>query len=443
MSATDDALVPDERDLGRSIHFRELDSFRTIAAMALALLHVLSFADLVDPNFSSRVIYYVGHLHGMLFFPLSGFLVFRPIVAQLLDQGPIPEARSFLRKRFWRIFPAYWLVLTLLLWFDPGTIRPEGMLQTVGVYSFLHLLFPSTHILGLGQAWTLGVELVFYASIPFVTAAMSRRLRSISGEAKRLQLIYRWLMTFVLVCWALRIAVAPFAGQFRSDGYIINKSFFNYLDAVCLGMLVATMREAWIRGHRLPRWAEDFIRHPFKPWAIAFGLEWFLFQIHRPPVPTNDYMTTFEFVSHLLLLAFACTLMIFPFCFHQQQRGTIGAALGSAAMRKVAPYTYGFYLWHFGVIHVLNRQLGEPHGLGEIIGRWLLVCVGAMALGAITYMSFERPVLAWANNRERTRSSKASSSVGELPTNHLRHDRADSGDSAAADPILSDTVEKA
>lgn len=67
------------------------------------------------PNFSSRVIYYVGHLHGMLFFPLSGFLVFRPIVAQLLDQGPIPEARSFLRKRFWRIFPAYWLVLTLLL----------------------------------------------------------------------------------------------------------------------------------------------------------------------------------------------------------------------------------------------------------------------------------------------------------------------------------------
>ncbi len=85
MSATDDALVPDERDLGRSVHFRELDSFRTIAAMALALLHVLSFADLVDPNFSSRVIYYVGHLHGMLFFPLSGFLVFRPIVAQLLD----------------------------------------------------------------------------------------------------------------------------------------------------------------------------------------------------------------------------------------------------------------------------------------------------------------------------------------------------------------------
>lgn len=73
------------------------------------------------------------------------------------------------------------------------------MLQTVGVYSFFPTAFPSTHILGLGQAWTLGVELVFYTSIPFVTAATSCRLRSISGEANRLQLIYRWLMTFVFL----------------------------------------------------------------------------------------------------------------------------------------------------------------------------------------------------------------------------------------------------
>ena len=78
MNAPSDALLPNPGDLARSVHFRELDSFRTIAAMALALLHVLSFADLVDPNFSSRVIYYIGHLHGMLFFPHKAFLLCSP-----------------------------------------------------------------------------------------------------------------------------------------------------------------------------------------------------------------------------------------------------------------------------------------------------------------------------------------------------------------------------
>ena len=38
MNAPSDALLPNPGDLARSVHFRELDSFRTIAAMALGLL---------------------------------------------------------------------------------------------------------------------------------------------------------------------------------------------------------------------------------------------------------------------------------------------------------------------------------------------------------------------------------------------------------------------
>lgn len=407
MSAANQALTPTGRDRARSVHFMELDSFRTIAASALALLHVLSFSDLVNPGFPARVIYYVGHLNGMLFFPLSGFLVFRPIVARLIDGEPMFDSRAFLQKRFWRIFPAYWLVLTLLLMFDPGTHRPEGVLQTFGVYTFLHLLFPSTHSLGLGQAWTVGVELMFYISVPFFVAALYRRLRNHPEVNVRLRTIYVWLFSFLVGCWLLKVAIAPYAGQFRDDGYIINKSFYNYMDAICLGMIVATMREAWVRGYRLPRWAESLIRSPFKAWAIALGLEWLLFQIHRPPVPTNDYMTSLQFVSHILLLEFACTLMIFPFCFLQQQLGRIAGVLGSPAMRRIAVFSYGFYLWHFGVIHFLNRNLFEPKGQAEIVGRWLIVCALSLALGAATYLLFERRVLQWVDTKNGQSSARS------------------------------------
>jgi peptidoglycan/LPS O-acetylase OafA/YrhL len=54
-----------------------------------------------------------------VFFALSGFLLYRPYLAARLAGRPQPSTRSFLRRRWLRILPAYWVALTVLaIW--PG-----------------------------------------------------------------------------------------------------------------------------------------------------------------------------------------------------------------------------------------------------------------------------------------------------------------------------------
>ena len=49
-----------------------------------------------------------------IFFLISGFLIYRPFVNSRMNGAPATPLARFLERRFLRIFPAYWLALTLL-----------------------------------------------------------------------------------------------------------------------------------------------------------------------------------------------------------------------------------------------------------------------------------------------------------------------------------------
>ena len=70
-----------------------------------------------------------------IFFVLSAFLLYRPFVVSQLAGRPAMATHRFYRHRIFRIFPAYWFALTVIvIWF---AIRFDSLWQGVSFYALL------------------------------------------------------------------------------------------------------------------------------------------------------------------------------------------------------------------------------------------------------------------------------------------------------------------
>jgi len=105
------------------------------------------------------------------------------VVAHLHDR-PHPATGPYLWRRFLRIYPAYWLVVTVVVYvFADKTIGdPKSFVLYYGlvhIYSVQHVLGP------LQQSSTLATEVSFYVFLPIFafalrsgsTGSVERRLR--------------------------------------------------------------------------------------------------------------------------------------------------------------------------------------------------------------------------------------------------------------------------
>lgn len=115
-----------------------------------------------------------------LFFVLSGFLLAQRF---FLDRarGRPTDLRVYARRRFFRIFPPYWVVLGIVLIFlVPGAVTSDLVYSDDGAVSVIAHVFAMQTLVPLafgsfgGVAspfWTLTIEILFYAVLPFVVRA--------------------------------------------------------------------------------------------------------------------------------------------------------------------------------------------------------------------------------------------------------------------------------
>lgn len=97
-----------------------------------------------------------------IFFTLSGFLI-----ASLLIRNP--SVPAFLAKRFARILPLAWLVLTVVLGLNSAA-RNEWLANL-----FFYANLPPFYLEDTGHFWSLCVEMQFYVFIAFAIAVLGRR----------------------------------------------------------------------------------------------------------------------------------------------------------------------------------------------------------------------------------------------------------------------------
>ncbi|WP_232306798.1 acyltransferase family protein, partial [Thermobifida cellulosilytica] len=168
-------------------HQPALDGMRALAALLVLVFHVATeTGDALAPGAVGALLA-GGDMAVPLFFALSGLLLYRPWAAAAIDGAPGPSVRAYLRQRAVRILPAYWLVavVALLLWSREHLGSPRAWLEVLTLTFTYdpHPWWTGTGPRGLGQIWSLCVEVSFYLLLPLLAAALAALARR--GPAPR------------------------------------------------------------------------------------------------------------------------------------------------------------------------------------------------------------------------------------------------------------------
>ncbi|MFL5871651.1 MAG: acyltransferase family protein [Solirubrobacterales bacterium] len=360
-SPQSDAPIDGERAEG-------LDGLRALAAVAVVLFHLWVYSAPLAPGAAlatpGQYVWESARDGLLLFFVLSGFLLYRPWVLAALGRRRPPRLARYLRLRAARIAPGYYLALAGALAIAVLGSAPPMRLPTHGTLP-LFLVFGqnfSDHSLNTLDTpmWTLPIEVCFYLSLPLLGLVT---LQLGHGRARQ---------ALVPVCLiALGVAWTQLATGLWFSGVVLPRMlpFFG------LGMLVAVLVAGTVVPSRACRWL-----------VIAFPIVYLVSLAIRATAPegvwlVGDIAVAAGFAG-LVAVAAAGNWMPSP--------------LRARPVVWLGTISYGIYLWHLPVMCLLGG-----HGLLPRAA-WLelpLVAPPTLLLAWASWRFVEAPVLRRAHRR--------------------------------------------
>jgi len=309
-----------------------LDAVRGIAVLAVMFYHCGIF-------FNGYTPLVIGGFLGVdIFFVLSGFLITSVLIREKSRNGGI-SLRNFYLRRIYRLVPAYWLflfILVLLGW----VLLPDA--QVTELYSGNKFLYAVTYLTNwvsaygaaggnLNHTWSLSIEEQFYLFWPVaLVIAFWGRLGS-----KQLIIFTILLVGFLGVLRLIRLD----SGTPTSVLYYSTESRIDSLLIGCIASLVFMYRV----------FSDKFLRSSgFSILAIlaTCGIVWILSWLdERNPDAYRIYLPTFAICTAIAILWLVS---------HQGE--SFSWFFGNRLLLWVGKISYGLYLWHY-LSFEITRQL--------------------------------------------------------------------------------------
>jgi peptidoglycan/LPS O-acetylase OafA/YrhL len=385
-----------------------LDGLRGVAALAVLLFHVWLYAR-VDPSTSTGStaagLFWSNLRWGLLlFFVLSGFLLYRPWIGVLGTAGK-PDLRQYLRNRWTRILPAYYLALVGSWVLLSGSTGVPGVRLPSDDSLWLFLVFGENFSNGSlltldPPMWTLAVEVSFYLALPLLGAAALRL-----GRHRRAVLPLSLITLGLTWSWLLDVSGVT-TGP-------LTKVLLAMLPFFGLGMLAASLAPDTPIGRvgaaRLLAIAAGGL-------AVQLGVQ--LFAPASLFIALHDVPIAVAFAAIVVLAAS-------PRSPRMLVRGPV---------KWLGTVSYGLYLWHVPVIWWLRSRNLLPL---DPLGALAVVAPPALLMASMSWFLVERPMMAWARGRgsgDARRRARSASALQPLPHRVLLAEGGDLAREAAALP---------
>lgn len=358
-----------------------LDGLRGVAALSVLAFHCWLYA---RPTPSMAMTSPAGHLwvEGrlglVLFFVLSGFVLYGPWVRTARRRGPSPDLRRYLARRAARILPAYYAALAgsiVLLWLAAGTpgvrLPPVGALPLFAV--FAQNLDPHSVMTLDPPMWTLSIEVAFYLLLPVIGCVALR-----AGASRRNQALVPLTLVAVGLIWNACLAAS--GALFPLDKLL--PSALPYFGA---GMLAAVLLDA---GHPIHR------RRLILAGAGAVLID---VALHSGVLPGSAGQLGLATIADLPAAAGFAAIMAGAVASN-------GGFLSSRPLVAAGAISYGVYLWNVPLLLTLRSAAVLPLSALAALPLVLGVTVGVATL---SWLVIERPVLRWTQRAAAVRPPRA------------------------------------
>jgi peptidoglycan/LPS O-acetylase OafA/YrhL len=380
-----------------------IEGLRALAACSVLVYHSWLFSS--PDGHPIQVTLLTRLLHELafgvvLFFTLSGFLLYRPYAASILRAKPVPNPRKYLRNRALRIVPAYLVILLLValvlrsaMTYDrPGHLH-TGALTEPGLLLKNVLLVqnyvPSSILTGISPVWSLAVEVVFYLALPglgllawlLARSASTRRGRRIAALAPAV------LLLLVGISGKLATAHVSHGGIYHGWTQdwesVIERSFWCQADLFVFGMGLAVLRVD----------AEDGLlrfRRAVRPAAGLLGLLAYLVTARMTGIWDE---LGYSFYNTLMAFAFACLLALVVLPGRATRPSLLVRTLETRPFVWAGLISYSVFLWHEPLVHWLEAHGLTASGTTGFVANTLLLLAVTAVLSAFTYRWVELPAM--------------------------------------------------
>ena len=360
-------------------NWRALDGLRGWAILFVIAVHLWAHSSRTGTGLPLSVhigtkiidvtwVFATGHNAVVVFFVLSGFLLYKHWLERQETITLRAQIISFVQSRARRILPAYffYLALYMLLVAIVGKHRYGADLRAWNFFLNFVFLSPIANVLPtikpvvtsldvVPGTWSLNAEMWFYAAMPLLAVLLSR-LMSIRWSA--------WLLLIAALAGPL---VRTMMGS--NPDWILRYSVFGVFDSFLIGMATA----AFFNGYTFHRrWS----------WLFPLGLVWYVFICAGKSFPLLDYQFQLAVVSGMMILG----LIVAP--------GSLWrASLERNWIVNIGHWSYGLFLsnilicWY--VILPISQALKIQSGAQLLALNFFLGIPIMIVLARATYIGFE------------------------------------------------------
>ncbi len=390
-------LAPRTLDTSRATYVPVLDGFRGLAVLWIVLGHVRWRLNAPPPTDIDPLNYvFTASYFGVdLLFVVSGFVLFLPAV---MNSGSLGDRKTYGLRRAARIIPAFYaaMVLSYLVALKLGDVRG-------GTGAWLsHALFLSQHAhprqdLGFGvnsPIWTMSVEVVFYAALPFVARWYYRH--PFAGLGIAIGITEGWHVLTTRLPDVLNAWNISWTGTEEAQ-YRMAHAFPGFTTQFAVGMTAAWVF-ARARAHPVDEYRRLF---PAVAAASALGIlaiaglrGW---EVAHGTAGFYDHWTR-TLDRSLIFGALVCATALSPL--------RTQWVAGNDASRFLGTVCYGAYLSHLPLIYLLIPALGLEAGAAggaDLVLLSAVVVPLSVAIGIVSYTFLEEPVRLLVRRRRRSR----------------------------------------